>query len=423
MKSIAIISNGSFGGRAGFFYAVHNRSKFLQNHTNLQVDSFQFLEQPTLPARILWSRNPILKVTSTDNNGLRKFAFDGVEYNIFELPFTITDYIWEKKLHRTPIFREKNISKQTGCFKDYDLIISHLGASSSLLPVKIKERYGVPFVSVWHGSDINEIPFTSPYWHYVTAQLLRSSSENIFVSEALFATAKKEFPDISGRCIYNGVSSQFCVFDDEKRLALRKKHANNAKHIMGFVGNLVEIKNPFVLPEVFSAVASQLPDTEFWIFGQGKLRSELEQRLKDNGVAYRFFGHVPTEEIIEYYNCMDVMILPSFNEGLPLVSVEAQKCGCPVVGSDRGGIPEAIGRENAFALEDNFVEKVSNRAVELMKNPQRPEVPIHFTWEYCAEQEYNLLTSLLNSQGNFLFSEGKVRKVRSYEIKSRDFLG
>lgn len=396
MKSIAVLSVGSLGHKAGYFYAVHNRCKQLSNYNDLEVDLFQFTPIPNSFARLFGKRNDEIEATPKDKNGLRKQVFDGIEYNIIDVPFTITDYILEIKLHRKTLFREESILRQAERFKNYDCIISHMGGAS-VLPLKIKKLYNIPYITVWHGSDINVTPFQGKYKNNLIENILLASSENIFVSEALFATAKKEFPNISGRCIYNGVSSQFCVFDDEKRLALRKKHANNAKHIMGFVGNLVEIKNPFVLPEVFSAVASQLPDTEFWIFGQGELRNELEQRLKDKRVAYRFFGHVPTEEIIEYYNCMDVMILPSFNEGLPLVSVEAQKCGCPVVGSDRGGIPEAIGRENAFALEDNFVEKVSNRAVELMKNPQRPEVPIHFTWEYCAEQEYNLLTSLLNS--------------------------
>lgn len=49
---------------------------------------------------------------------------------------------------------------------------------------------------------------------------------------------------------------------------------------------------------------------------------------------------------------------------MPRVTLEAKACGVHVVGSDRGGIPESIGSENCFTLDDQFVNNISNRITE-----------------------------------------------------------
>jgi len=61
------------------------------------------------------------------------------------------------------------------------------------------------------------------------------------------------------------------------------------------------------------------------------------------GLDVHFTGMLPQAEVAKWMNAMDVMILPSRNEGFGMVIVEAQGCGTSVVGSSNGGIPEAIG--------------------------------------------------------------------------------
>lgn len=60
-------------------------------------------------------------------------------------------------------------------------------------------------------------------------------------------------------------------------------------------------------------------------------------------------------------NCVDILILPSKNEGLPLIVVEAIKSGANVVASDVGGIREVIGVDKVVILGDDFVHRFSKR--------------------------------------------------------------
>jgi teichuronic acid biosynthesis glycosyltransferase TuaC len=94
-------------------------------------------------------------------------------------------------------------------------------------------------------------------------------------------------------------------------------------------------------------------------------------------------------------NCLDVLILPSKNEGLPLVTVEAIACGANVVGSDVGGISEAIGKEFCFELNDNFVDNISSKVVELLYKPQLQTLSNVFNWKNTAIKENTIYKKIL----------------------------
>ena len=66
-------------------------------------------------------------------------------------------------------------------------------------------------------------------------------------------------------------------------------------------------------------------------------------------------------------NCVDVLVLPSLNEGLPLVCAEALKCGANVVGSDVGGIAEVIGHQNVVPHGPDFVPQFAKKVVAMLE--------------------------------------------------------
>ena len=104
------------------------------------------------------------------------------------------------------------------------------------------------------------------------------------------------------------------------------------------------------------------------------------------------WGNVPAENMPSMLNCVDVLILPSRNEGLPLIAVEAIACGANAVGAKVGGIPEAMGEENTFCHGGSFVENISDRIVFMLNN--RVEQPLRpcFSWEETAKIENSIYT-------------------------------
>ena len=104
--------------------------------------------------------------------------------------------------------------------------------------------------------------------------------------------------------------------------------------------------------------------------GDGELRKSIENECKKRKLKVKFVGSVSHEEVPYYMNAMDVMILPSRNEGWPCVVLEAQGCGVAIVGSSNGGIPEAIGDGGIVVEEgEDFEKRFAESVVKLLENP------------------------------------------------------
>ena len=123
-------------------------------------------------------------------------------------------------------------------------------------------------------------------------------------------------------------------------------------------------------------------------------------------MAISFFGNQPSPAMPDIMNCIDVLVLPSLNEGLPLVCAEALSCGAAVVGSDVGGIAEVIGSENVVPLgslsgdpsrpyDGSFVNGMAEKVVaSLVGQTPSQTLPTDISWARTAAQELAALKSL-----------------------------
>ena len=105
-----------------------------------------------------------------------------------------------------------------------------------------------------------------------------------------------------------------------------------------------------------------------------------------------FTGRIPQKDVAKYMNAMDVMVLPSREEGFGAVVIEAQACGTCVIGSSNGGIPEAIGFPEYVVEEgDQFEERFAKRVVEVLKEGYNInkllERAKEFTWKNIVGKE------------------------------------
>ncbi len=128
----------------------------------------------------------------------------------------------------------------------------------------------------------------------------------------------------------------------ERSTLNRMLSANGTTTIVGAVGSLVGHKGHRYLIAAASELAQHLPNLRFVVLGEGKLRRDLESRIRGSGLSGKFFlpGHKPSASRL--IRAFDVFVMPSLQEGLGTSVLDAMAAGVPVVATRAGGIPEVV---------------------------------------------------------------------------------
>jgi len=117
-----------------------------------------------------------------------------------------------------------------------------------------------------------------------------------------------------------------------------------------FVGRLIPIKGVKLLVDI----ARDLKHIQFLFIGTGPLEAFLKNVSQENSNIL-FHGQIQNHELPVYYNSADVFCIPSqYKEGLGRVVMESVSCGVPVVGSNLGGISEAVNNTVSVLMEPTY---------------------------------------------------------------------
>lgn len=165
-----------------------------------------------------------------------------------------------------------------------------------------------------------------------------------------------------------------------------------------FVGSLIPRKGLPFLVEAAKKIVKEQAGTKFLIVGDGSLRKQLDDSLDSANLSgnFKFLGNLKEETLSAVYNCADVFVLPSIQEGQGIVLLEAQASGKPVVAFDVGGVNEAVQngetgllvkRGSTIELADALLKLLGDRALrEKMGANGRGFVTENFTWDICAQK-------------------------------------
>ena len=144
------------------------------------------------------------------------------------------------------------------------------------------------------------------------------------------------------------INSEANAFDPDLREKTRKAYGLKGKMVVGYIGRFVSQKNPFFLLEVFKELRLIKPEAVLLLIGDGPLRNEMLAYIEREDIAESVVYLGRREDIVQFYQAMDCFLLPSLYEGLPVVGLEAQCSGLPVLFSSE------ITREVAFAPVVSF---------------------------------------------------------------------
>ena len=382
MLRIAVIFESSPFDRKGLFNAVHNRVKGLLATGECWVDAYCIYSKDNILTRSLRHTPRVPIVESVE--------MDGITYRMLWYRFSMLDHFTLEKMGCRPLLFSRFLKRNLEYLSGYDYVIAH-SFTGALFAYEAFLRYGTPYFVTWHGSDVHTHPWRVAVIREDTKKVMESAKCNFFVSKALLNASERISSNASKEVLYNGVSEEFVRFDDVARLHARERFGISAEEkVVAFAGNLVPVKNVLALPHIFKAISEQYDaPLHFVIAGDGKLRKQLEALSCCNKVS--FLGNVAAEDMPALMNCVDVLVLPSLNEGLPLVCAEALRCGANVVGSDVGGIAEVIGKDNVVPLGDDFVPQIAQKIVAMLHDKPVQTVPEAISWAKTAAREISCL--------------------------------
>ena len=362
MKRIAVIFESSPFDRKGLFNAVHNRIKGLLGSGECWVDAYCIHAKDNFFTRKVRHTPYAPYVDSAE--------LEGVTYKLLWYRFSIMDHLTLEKFGKRPCLFQRFKNTYVKYLEGYDYVIAH-SFTGALFAYEAKVRYGIPYFVTWHGSDVHTHPWRVDVIRQDTAKVMESAECNFFVSKALMKASDRITVDARKDVLYNGVGEEFKRMPESEVVKARERFGiAEGEKVVAFAGNLSPVKNVLVLPAVFKAVAESFDaPIHFVIAGDGKLRKQLESEIFKLGqcVKCTFLGNVEAEDMPALMNCVDVLVLPSVNEGLPLVCAEALSCGANVVGSDVGGIAEVIGKDNVVPLGEGFAPQFAKKVVAMLE--------------------------------------------------------
>ncbi len=244
--------------------------------------------------------------------------------------------------------------------QEFRLLHAHRVFPEGYAALLLSEKYNVPYIVTAHGGEIHSISNNNKAF---VKEVLEKAAKVIFVSKALMrdASEKLDYDKSNGIVIPNGVDTNvFKPMDKEE--ARRKMSLPLDKKIVGFVGNLIEVKGADRLPAIVRELVKLRSDVFFLIVGDGPLMKTLRERMPCENT--RFTGRIQHDLMPLALNTMDVMVVASRNEGFPATILEARGCGIWVIGTEAGGISEAIDSDGIGGIVGENVEKSLSEAVD-----------------------------------------------------------
>jgi teichuronic acid biosynthesis glycosyltransferase TuaC len=213
---------------------------------------------------------------------------------------------------------------------------------------RLAKELDLPLVAIAQGSDIHQylkLPARAESILATVSQCAQTITRSQELARLLIAA---KVPEHKVQVVYNGVET--AVFHPGNRTEARGRLGLPATaKIVLYVGNLLPVKNPRLALDSFHRLVGSFAPCEnvrLVLVGTGFLEPSLRQQAEQLGIANSLVwaGSQPPAQVADYLRAADVLCVPSENEGLPNVLLEALASGIPTVATRVGGIPEVLNR-------------------------------------------------------------------------------
>ena len=253
-----------------------------------------------------------------------------------------------------------------------DVVLGAWAYPDGFAAVVMAEMLGVPAVVKLHGSDVNVVAkWAAPRRRLAWA--LPRAERVVAVSRPLAEQARELGVDPRRiDVVPNGIDRQ----------RFRPRERAEARRMLGLpldrelvlsVGHITEEKGASDLLYAFQAKRSELGDVQLALLGDGGAAAKCQALARELNVPALFVGAQPHESVPTWLAACDLLCLPSWNEGMPNVAVEALACGRPVVATSVGGLPDLVNAENGLLVPVREPHALGDAIVRALRTHYEPQ--------------------------------------------------
>jgi glycosyltransferase involved in cell wall biosynthesis len=253
--------------------------------------------------------------------------------------------------------------------KPIDVIHAHAALPCGHAAALISRRLNIPFVVTIHGLDVFNTCFIdgipAAWRRKVSLDVYRAARTAICISGKVQEILKTGAPETRSIIVYNGVNPR--LFSPNRAVI-----APSDLEIL-VVGNLQPSKGQEFVLRAVGNLSLSFPQLRCRIIGEGPDRSRLEALVRELGIGrqVQFAGRQSRSEVAEAMRSCSVFVLPSRNEGLGCVYLEAMSCAKPVIACRGQGIDEVIEHgKNGWLIPVDGLEPLVQGLSALLGSPE-----------------------------------------------------
>lgn len=232
----------------------------------------------------------------------------------------------DARKHPVAFYREmRNILKA----ETYDVVHANMLSAANIVPLIAAKRGAVRKI-IAHSHNSSTPGIVRNILHRINKPLIPHFATDLFACSAKagkWMYSDKMMKTERFHIIPNALDMKKFLYDETGREQVRAELGLKDRLVIGHVGRFEEQKNHEFLIEVFREIAAAREDAVLLLIGEGELQDGIRRKVKDYGLTdkVRFLG--VRSDVPRLWKAMDIFILPSLFEGLPIVALEAQASG------------------------------------------------------------------------------------------------
>lgn len=214
--------------------------------------------------------------------------------------------------------------------REYQVVHCHQDCLSGVV-LKVAKANGVKF-TIAHSHNANQDKNLKYLVKIVAKRNITKYADKLFACGQ--EAGKWMFNTDDFEVLNNAIDTDKYTYDEKKSKEIRKSLGVEGKFVVGHVGRFNPQKNHEFLIDIFDEVQKIEPDSVLMLVGDGDLRGNIENKVKELGIEdkVKFMGI--RSDVNDLMQAMDVFLFPSLYEGLGIVLIEAQAAGLKCVISD-----------------------------------------------------------------------------------------